>query len=859
MYYRDANFTTPISESTQPQGKVEQQFEPQVVKQTLSQVTTASLQTTAKPLISKPATSTKPPADNKPPIISKDALQTYFHVVFSYCSGFIPCRSFAEKGTGMDDVKPINRWVIADDNAVGNALKFATIADKSKMGFFIIPGTVEKVGQARSSDILQMQTLLIDIDTGNTEEKLVLLTENIGTPTLIVESGGITAEGYKKLHLYWQLSKTVTGEEIQKLIELRYRIALAAGGDEHFKSAHQPIRVAGSIYHKGGAPRPKLVKIRTYEPVEYEFEELPAGVDRLEHYVAGLKSSMPGACISSSNGTHKNSFANNTDNTTNGSQSKNNPLDFNTDISQMLPIEQVLTAKVYEGGEGEHTRFNHISRVTGYWLYLHHKGIIGMNEAIEAIKGYNLSCMVPPWSEEKLEQTIKALWALHIQKYGEARKPLQIEETNDNDDSDSNDNDDDELLELVDPTAYAGAIIPEREWIIEDWLPRGCVTALYGDGGIGKTMLVQELMTCFATGKPFLGKQSATGTAWAVMCEDDLNELLRRQTRINSLYELDMQDLKKVRFVSRVSKDNLLITFNYGGVGQLTKFFKKLYRTVEAQKPDLVILDTASDLFGGNENARSEVRQFIQTACGKIATDMNTAVLLCAHPSESGILKGTGTGGSTAWNNTVRMRWYLKRPEGEQFNENHRVLTRVKSNYSATTGGQVYFELEDSVLKELSKEEVSELVNGQIIDRSNKTDKKLRIILDLIASEAGAGRIYTANQFAESFEGKAIDNHNLGSQRSIRGMLSVAATQGLIKFFQDPTIYGLPIKQSAYGYLCRANTMLKVGETIDPETGRVKAKHVKIVPTHYKCSANGNLMPIQDTCTQDAQNTREQE
>lgn len=50
------------------------------------------------------------------------------------------------------------------------------------------------------------------------------------------------------------------------------------GGDTHFKSAHQPIRVAGSVYHKGDAS--KLVKIRSYSRIEYELEELVAGIAR---------------------------------------------------------------------------------------------------------------------------------------------------------------------------------------------------------------------------------------------------------------------------------------------------------------------------------------------------------------------------------------------------------------------------------------------------------------------------------------------------------------------------------------------------------------------------------------------------
>ena len=93
--------------------------------------------------------------------------------------------------------------------------------------------------------------MTIDIDEGDTEGKLQEMTAVIGKPTMVVESGGITKEGYPKLHVYWQLTKSASGDDLKVLLGLRYKIALAFGGDTHFKSAHQPIRVAGSVYHKG--------------------------------------------------------------------------------------------------------------------------------------------------------------------------------------------------------------------------------------------------------------------------------------------------------------------------------------------------------------------------------------------------------------------------------------------------------------------------------------------------------------------------------------------------------------------------------------------------------------------------------
>ncbi|WP_371061406.1 hypothetical protein [Rhodosalinus sp. 5P4] len=43
--------------------------------------------------------------------------------------------------------------------------------------------------------------------------------------------------------------------DLDRLCQLRGEIALKVGGDTHFRSAHQPIRVPGTVYHKGGLTR----------------------------------------------------------------------------------------------------------------------------------------------------------------------------------------------------------------------------------------------------------------------------------------------------------------------------------------------------------------------------------------------------------------------------------------------------------------------------------------------------------------------------------------------------------------------------------------------------------------------------
>jgi RecA-family ATPase len=119
-----------------------------------------------------------------------------------------------------------------------------------------------------------------------------------------------------------------------------------------------------------------------------------------------------------------------------------------------------------------------------------------------------------------------------------------------------------------------------------------------------------------------------------------------------------------------------------------------------------VPIDTAADVFGGNENDRAQVRRFIGLL-NRLAMDIGGAVLLNAHPSRAGLKTGDLDGASTAWNNTVRSRWSLARPTDgngyEQPDTPERVLTRRKANY-AVIGPTVRLKWVNGVLAPLTPE-----------------------------------------------------------------------------------------------------------------------------------------------------------
>lgn len=235
--------------------------------------------------------------------------------------------------------------------------------------------------------------------------------------------------------------------------------------------------------------------------------------------------------------------------------------------------------------------------------------------------------------------------------------------------------------QIIDPRAWLSQP-PERRWAVEDWVPRGVVTGLYGDGGLGKSLLAQQLCTSMALAKPWLGLNVTPGVALGIFCEDSEDELHRRQWAINAHLDASSADLSNLRYLARLGCDNALMTFDGSDVGTPTPFCEEIHDLCAELKPTLLVLDTIADIYPANENDRGKVRQFVQSVLGGFARDHDCAVLVLGHPSVSGMQNGSGQSGSTAWNNTMRSRFYLARPTEEDAEPNARVLSRKKANYA---------------------------------------------------------------------------------------------------------------------------------------------------------------------------------
>jgi RecA-family ATPase len=238
---------------------------------------------------------------------------------------------------------------------------------------------------------------------------------------------------------------------------------------------------------------------------------------------------------------------------------------------------------------------------------------------------------------------------------------------------------------------FEGRELPERNWLVPGFLVRGSVTMLNGAGGVGKSLLCQQLQVAAALGESWLGLNVPEPMAsFGFYCEDDEDELHRRFFDICKHYNCRFRELAgKVRFVSRVGEQNELMTFRYRNddSGKITPLLEQMMQEVELWRSMLIFIDTVADTFGGNENIRPQARAFIG-AVRQLAIINLGGVILTAHPSRAGMLDGSGFSGSTGWEGSVRQRVYLttkKVPdpdvEGEYMPTDERIMKTMKANY----------------------------------------------------------------------------------------------------------------------------------------------------------------------------------
>ena len=397
------------------------------------------------------------------------------------------------------------------------------------------------------------------------------------------------------------------------------------------------------------------------------------------------------------------------------------------------------------------------------------------------------------------------------------------------------------------PAFTLGALLDDDSPLPEDLIePRvltpGGLLVFGGAPKVGKSDFLLAWLTHMAAGASFLGMRPPRPLrVFYLQAEVQYHYLRERVKGIR----LSPEHLALAR-TNFIATPQLRLILDDDGLAQV---IPAMVAAFYGLTPDIIVIDPIRNVFdggdAGGENDNGAMLYFLSQRVERIRQAVNpeAGVILAHHTKKLGkrqfeedpfqALAGAGS-----------LRGYyssgmlLFRPDEAQ-STRHLI-------YELRNGPAIETKFVDKMDGQWHEVDVNDRLvlkeYGERLDAERR--RKRDAILQILFEEAAQGRCYTANQMAESFEGKA----GLGGERTIRERISALSTQGYIKFFRNSTDYGLPsIGRSKFGYLCVEGMVLNThtGEP-DPDTGELPLRPLRVLPTHYKCPQSGAAMPVEN-------------
>jgi hypothetical protein len=179
---------------------------------------------------------------------------------------------------------------------------------------------------------------------------------------------------------------------------------------------------------------------------------------------------------------------------------------------------------------------------------------------------------------------------------------------------------------------------PPRPWIVPGHLMRGAVTLVAGMGSAGKSSLMVGWACAIALGEP-LGRFEPRDCGKVVLynVEDDLHEQRRRIAAALRTFGRNPRDVAgRIVRCGPTDVGTLIERDATTGEVHTTAAWEDLVALLEAQKPDVVVLDPLVELHTAEENDNTALRSVI-AKFRALAQQQQIAVVLIHHARKGSV------------------------------------------------------------------------------------------------------------------------------------------------------------------------------------------------------------------------------
>ena len=299
---------------------------------------------------------------------------------------------------------------------------------------------------------------------------------------------------------------------------------------------------------------------------------------------------------------------------------------------------------------------------------------------------------------------------------------------------------------------------PDTEWAMDEFILKGEVNLLFGDGGVGKSLFALHAAVGIANGGRFLSRQVHCMPVLGLFAEDSKAEVQRHLNTILNDRKIDPDQNLPIQLWCQPAEDTLLAVVPDNGVVQEQPRLHAIRAELaKIGEPALLILDSLADIFAFNESLRQPVNAAMKRVLGGLCREFGATVLVLAHPSKASMADGSHYSGSTAFNNAVRHRLTLEVIKKEQGliedGAPPRKLSVAKSNYGKLVEMTLWY----------GGYSIDELPQAPKVTSADEKEAVLKTVLDLIDRgirvvnrNGPAGDARTLNELAKTIKERSF-------------------------------------------------------------------------------------------------------
>lgn len=305
------------------------------------------------------------------------------------------------------------------------------------------------------------------------------------------------------------------------------------------------------------------------------------------------------------------------------------------------------------------------------------------------------------------------------------------------------------------------------EWLIPQWIPKGKICLLGGDGGLGKTIVWCHIIACLSADKPCFFEDPTFYTSRGekkcliLSSEDELDLVLAERLKANGA------NMKNIKSVPYTDPNFSFLKFN----SELLKNLILEYR------PDIVVFDPLQSFVPPlvNMGYRNQMRDVLGPLVA-LGTETGTSMLITMHTNKRTDTTGRGRfADSSDIYDIARSAFLLGRSK-----QGSLYLDHAKSNY-APMNQTVLFEIDKLVprfIGSTDKKDYDFVTERKLQKSAPAKDEAKQLIVDILKDQGEIEIKDLMNQLEEAGISKATSRRAKDELSSAQVLICKNESQG---------------------------------------------------------------------------------